>query len=736
MSMKKVNFFDFVKINFSKMFIIKKTKRFKISLILLLILGFFVGNFLVIKNYKNKYASAQTGVSPDAIAIRVIPNQNSYSALRWYKEQKFSGSPQSILVDGYEAVRDGRTVYVNAANTVDTNSDGTPDELYTNIYLISYNQEAEDATADIFGRILGDWKFNTNLPQPGTGKCSIASALPESEWEQCLTDSDCKGKGFCGSLKARITRDVLRLSHIADMKTSVANYAVAHNNKYPTLSAGTYIANHSISSWPSWSDTFSKELGVSLPKDPVNKLGPCSGFDPATCWNEQNKKFADPTNDGKFNLPDFSYGYVYEATAIGDDYKLCANMETGGSFSNIVKDNCAGNKMGNAAPEIIKINLPQEVVGAIYKGYAEAIDPDGDLLTWSITCAPANWGNNWNPSCPQIKPAQTANQKMIYANTTGAIGNYNFTLTVDDGRGGVFSKDYTIYVASAASTCVDNDTDGYDICIPSNPSDDGLPADCNDTNGNINPGRTENCTNTIDDNCNNLADCADTACSSNPICGAVCGDGNCEVNKDECAMDCTGSNDCTAVLCCGNGKIESSFSEQCDDGNGNNKDECNACEKTYCGDTITQNNSYNSNYIVEQCDDGNTNENDTCNRNCQAETPNENCTDGECNGFCPPGCTIADDPDCGCSPNNECCGRMCTAEIGDNDCIASCNDDFCDLSKENCATCSIDCDICLIHCEDGTCDKSIGEDVYNNPNYCSQDCFCTFPLTFPCALAG
>ncbi|MCK5358306.1 MAG: hypothetical protein KAJ48_07915, partial [Elusimicrobiales bacterium] len=101
---------------------------------------------------------AQT--STDAIAIRIVPNENHFSALRWYQDQNFSGSPQSLTVDGYEAVRDGRTVYVNVANV-------SGSALYTNIYLISYNQEAESATIDIFGNILSHWKFNTNLTVDG-----------------------------------------------------------------------------------------------------------------------------------------------------------------------------------------------------------------------------------------------------------------------------------------------------------------------------------------------------------------------------------------------------------------------------------------------------------------------------------------------------------------------------------------------------------------------------------------
>ncbi|MBU4217331.1 hypothetical protein L6270_02540, partial [Candidatus Parcubacteria bacterium] len=48
-------------------------------------------------------ASAQT--SPDAIAIRIMQNPNHYSALRWYQEKHFAGSPQSIVVDGYNGIR-------------------------------------------------------------------------------------------------------------------------------------------------------------------------------------------------------------------------------------------------------------------------------------------------------------------------------------------------------------------------------------------------------------------------------------------------------------------------------------------------------------------------------------------------------------------------------------------------------------------------------------------------------
>ena len=94
--------------------------------------------------------STALGTSPDAIAIRVMPNSDHFSPLVWYgKNIKLKGSPQNLLVDGYEAIRDGRTVYVNAANI-----DLTDNSFYTNIYLLSFNQDVEQATEDIFGQLL------------------------------------------------------------------------------------------------------------------------------------------------------------------------------------------------------------------------------------------------------------------------------------------------------------------------------------------------------------------------------------------------------------------------------------------------------------------------------------------------------------------------------------------------------------------------------------------------------
>ncbi|MFH1227191.1 MAG: Ig-like domain-containing protein, partial [Planctomycetota bacterium] len=76
------------------------------------------------------------GSNKDGIGIRIYANPEGLSPRAWYDTNiDNAGSPSSTTVDGYEAVRDGRTVYVAAANVVGGN-------IYNNIYLISYNDDA------------------------------------------------------------------------------------------------------------------------------------------------------------------------------------------------------------------------------------------------------------------------------------------------------------------------------------------------------------------------------------------------------------------------------------------------------------------------------------------------------------------------------------------------------------------------------------------------------------------
>ena len=368
--------------------------------------------------------------SPDAIAIRVIPNPDHYSPERWYREQGFQGSPQALLVDGYEAIRDGRTVYVNAANIAEG-------ALYTNIYLISYNQSAETATEDIFSQILSHWKFNTNIS--GVGNCSDNEIA-------CLADADCPDNSYCSSSKARITRDTKRIADLVEIKIALAKYK-AEQGQYPMLSAGTYLPDITVSTWPSWQETLAKELKLILPKDPVNQLGDCPEYDQTTCWNEKTKEFADPdTDNDSFELPAGSNAFVYEIKRLGLDtsMSLCGTMESPQARA-ITEYSCTSYGIENSPPEFRGINLPVGYSGEPYVGYIEAIDPDNDSIGWEgIDTMPGFPWQLWSAP-PALSSTSIASQKSIRAAKVGVAGNYDFKITINDHKaGGQITKTFTI----------------------------------------------------------------------------------------------------------------------------------------------------------------------------------------------------------------------------------------------------------------------------------------------------
>lgn len=322
--------------------------------------------------------------SPDAIAVRVLANPKHYSAAVWYKKQGFKGSPQSITVDGYNGIRDGRTVYVNAANIPDYTAPAYP-KLYTNIYLISYNQSAESATVDIFGQILEHWKFNSN--QNEAKICSLKNTV------NCIADEDCGSGDYCLSMKAMAKRDVRRLEDLAEIDENV----IAYNSRkgfYPKLQAGTYVKGYSLSVWPSWKDTLAKELGATLPVDPINALSPC-GDDPAgsiynvkTCWDEKNKHFADSNlGDPALNLPDFSRAYLYSGNDKGNTYKLCASGEN--VYSNAAELNFCSSGSINHVPVITASCPLTDTKNMQYDCFVTASDVDGDDFNMDVSGLPA-----------------------------------------------------------------------------------------------------------------------------------------------------------------------------------------------------------------------------------------------------------------------------------------------------------------------------------------------------------
>lgn len=369
--------------------------------------------------------AVKPAISKDAIAIRVIPNPEHQSAMDWYRSRKFTGSPQNLTVDGYNAVRDGRTVYVNAANINNGN-------FYTNIYVISYNQDAENATIDIFSRLLKNWEFNANQSSPGVCENDINKF--------CVFDADCGSQEICLGPKAAIVRDVARLEGLYTLKLALNNYYLK-NGHYPRLKAGTYLPYKSISTWPSWQKVLAQELEFKLPVDPINRLGDCgdSRYNKITCWDEKKTEFADSDlANPALDLPDKSRAFVYEVAANGLSFNLCAITEAG--YIDMESGACASSQLAvNRNPIIISYSFPQKEPGDEYQGYIKASDPDEDELLWSVDL----------PSWLQMKNDIDINKKIFYASAAGAIGVYNLAVTISDGKGGVLSRNFEIKIVGS-----------------------------------------------------------------------------------------------------------------------------------------------------------------------------------------------------------------------------------------------------------------------------------------------
>ncbi len=227
----------------------------------------------------------------DAIGIRIEGNMRDLSPTRWYNrkfEPDTSGS--ATTVDGYPALKEGRTVYVTADNY------RTSSRLsYPNVYVVSHTANPRPETVAIFDQILKSLRFN-----------DLTSPLPAS----ALAD---------------LRNDVKRIHGLNEMLYALDAYREAHGATYPTLETGSFIKHYSFTSWPSWDQELGGSLGASMPRDPEVRWDPlvtprlapslcASGFDPNTCWNDTTKVMQYPSRPVN---PADSTGLAYVADASG-----------------------------------------------------------------------------------------------------------------------------------------------------------------------------------------------------------------------------------------------------------------------------------------------------------------------------------------------------------------------------------------------------------------------------------
>jgi len=299
----------------------------------------------------------------DAIGMRIVLNPLHLSPASWYAAQGFKGSPQSIGVDGYEAIQDGTTVYVAAAN-VDSALSGN---ATSTIYLLSRNPDAKPETQLIFNQMLKQMSFNVNLQQDSQNVCVYAGKkgghspgeyfVANKDTVHCTADWECLNYDTalkCASLKAKLQRDTKRVADFQELSRTLDTVR-DRDGKYPTLSSGSFLQTISTSRWPSWQITFGANLGGSAPpQDPINKYLSCgfcsqtnsiactadadcpkgetcaaqNGFDPATCWNAISRRYQCPTvTDQQSNTVSVSRVYQYRSVDAGKRYELATELE-------------------------------------------------------------------------------------------------------------------------------------------------------------------------------------------------------------------------------------------------------------------------------------------------------------------------------------------------------------------------------------------------------------------------
>ncbi len=360
------------------------------------------------------FTFAGEGINPelhkDGIGIRVIANPLHLSPAAWYASQGFSGTPSSAQVDGYEAVKDGTTTYVAGTNISDTGVGS----VYTTIYLISHNPDANPQTIEIYNKLLENWSFNVNLQTGSDNTCvrpdgshyldSAGAVLGcTADWECAKLNTDL----VCASAKAKLQRDTRRIADFQTL-TDTVELSKTRAGSYPTLASGSFLQTISTSKWPSWQESLGSAVQkTNLPQDPVNRFVSCgrcksgstlgqvctdssecptgsacvaevgadaalNGFNPATCWNETARRYMCPRVSGST-----SHVYQYRSVDNGSRYEIAAELEGPGYHR----------YEPPLLTEIFKCsNTGQNCRGADHPEDCNVVGPDGRTVLGSGTC--------------------------------------------------------------------------------------------------------------------------------------------------------------------------------------------------------------------------------------------------------------------------------------------------------------------------------------------------------------
>ncbi|TAK04948.1 DUF4215 domain-containing protein [Patescibacteria group bacterium] len=595
----------------------------------------------------------------DAFGIRILRNRAHDEPARWYAKQGFTGSPVPVEVDGYDAVQDGRSVYINAGNKF-----GDP-QLYTNVYLMSYNEGANETTQTIFRQMMENLRFNTNLAGDNARTCSV-NVCSDDAGRACVTDGDCGTGATCGPLscqqdaecgavggtcrapKDKFTRDVLRLQDLAEvgakMETAYGLASVCEDRpettcirdadcgagdrcigSYPTLASGSYIRGLSTSRWPSWQSGLGNVLGGALPQDPLNTFNTASaegaacstaeGYEAETCWNASAQTYQCPAGSRIYEYRKrgrgFEFGAEFELRFCSTDpNRLCSQDAdcTGGTC-----------RVLNWADPVEPVSHPETGILNVFRlqDVCQARATDEGLLSASDgVCGDGSIGPG----------------EQCEIGDTGVEA-----CTIAGGAGGM------------RWTCSDTCTKTYGSCAPARCGDGILspPEACDDGSLNNTYGRCNGLCTGLGPHCGDGNRQAGEVCDLGGRCagsGATCNFGGAGGCADGSAcLGTTRYNASRAASCapdcrnfgpyCGDGEI--SYGEICEPGQtesevcGTDPDgremrrsrtcvaACtgfgawSACSVvSSCGDGVVQREA------GEECDDGNRNQNDGCLNTC------------------------------------------------------------------------------------------------------------------------
>ena len=317
----------------------------------------------------------------DVVGLQIFANPERRTARAWVANA-FEGvniaTMQDIVIDGYRALTDGNTYYIDAFNEVE--DDRGNRQIFNNIYVLSINSDAQAETRRVFDKLVESFTLNINITNFGycfsdeirlgnndplpRGAGALASLADPAI--SCVDDFGCRDpfgnprtgtNGVCSNARDKFLRDWERLSDLRIVQSSIEAYAAGQPVfEYPELPGGTFIPQYTNSRWPSWDAVLSGAVGNALPDDPLNQWSSCGvceeldedgnaisctsdaqcvnadagvrciAQDPQTCWNAADQQYVCPQHMS-----------VFEYNALGSqNYQIHASLEYFNPAENVV----------------------------------------------------------------------------------------------------------------------------------------------------------------------------------------------------------------------------------------------------------------------------------------------------------------------------------------------------------------------------------------------------------------